>query len=128
MVRHSRAKSTGKAHQNIDRRCENVLKAALLSHFDEPSQAPHGPSPKLTEQLQAVQAPIVRVVCASPSRPLKPRFSAIIISELAAKASLFTPAHTETRGFSEASCCSLSSWAVFNSPSFTPERLDPPGP
>lgn len=47
MVRHSRAKSTGKAHQNIDRRCENVLKAALLSHFDEPSQAPHGPSPKL---------------------------------------------------------------------------------
>lgn len=45
-VRHSGAKSTGKAHQNIDRSCENVLKAALLSHFDEPSQAPHGPSSK----------------------------------------------------------------------------------
>ena len=64
-----------------------------------PAELPTGPAPSPAEQLQAVQAPIVHVLCASPSRPLKPQFSAVIIRELAAKASLFTPAHAEDRGF-----------------------------
>ena len=40
-----------------------------------------------------------RVLWSSPSRPPQPRLSAIFISELGATASLFTPAHTENRGF-----------------------------
>lgn len=48
--------------------------------------------------LQAFQAPIVPVLCARPSRPLAPQFSAMVINKLAASVSLFTPAPTESRG------------------------------
>lgn len=118
MVRHS---GHWKGHQNIDRCCENVLKAALLNYFDEPSPG------SLRAQLQAVQAPIVRVVCASPSRPLKPRFSAIIISELAAKPP-FSHQLTRARRVFQGEILLFLVLLGCLPNSASRRRLDPPGP
>lgn len=69
------------------------------------AQLPMDAAPVPTEPPQVVQLPLVHVLHVSPSRPLEPQFSAMIICKHAAEVSLSHQLQQAQR-VSKASCCS----------------------